>query len=133
MKINLRIWRQESADPKGEFRANTWQGYFPDYDRVEDGFPAPAPVKSFPPNGYGLYDIVGNVWEWTNDWYDPDYYSKSPTNNPQGPRDGVQKVQRGGSWLCSENYCQGYRPAARMQTEPDSGLNNLGFRCAADQ
>ena len=66
------------------------------------------------------------------DWYAPDYFAQSPTHNPQGPRSGTQKVQRGGSWLCSENYCQGYRVAARMMTDPDSGLNNLGFRCAGD-
>jgi len=122
----------DDFNPKGEFRANTWQGYFPDHDEVKDGFPGVAPVKSFPANGYGLYDITGNVWEWTNDWFDAEYYRKSPTKNPRGPSSGVQRVQRGGSWLCSVNFCQGYRVASRMQTEPDSGLNNLGFRCVVD-
>lgn len=124
-------WGDE-FNPKDQFRANTWQGYFPDEDRGEDGFPGVAPVKSFAPNAYGLYDITGNVWEWVQDWYDPNYYRVSPTRNPQGPNQGSEKVQRGGSWLCSVNYCQGYRVAARMKTARDSGLNNLGFRCAAD-
>ena len=124
-------WGSE-FNPKEQFRANTWQGYFPDQDRGEDGFSGVAPVKSFPPNGYGLYDITGNVWEWVQDWYDPNYYRVSPTNNPSGPKEGTEKVQRGGSWLCSSNYCQGYRVASRMKTARDSGLNNLGFRCAAD-
>ena len=124
-------WGNE-LNPKGHFRANTWQGIFPENDRKEDGFSGVAPIKSFPPNSYGLYDITGNVWEWVHDWFDPNYYAMSPTDNPQGPSQGTQKVQRGGSWLCSSNYCQGYRVAARMNTDRDSGLNNLGFRCAAD-
>ena len=124
-------WGNE-FNPKGEFRANTWQGVFPEADQKEDGFSGVAPVKSFAPNGYGIYDLAGNVWEWVHDWYDPNYYAMSPTDNPQGPQDGAEKVQRGGSWLCSSNYCQGYRVASRMKTARDSGLNNLGFRCAAD-
>ena len=119
-------------NPNGAHRANIWQGVFPERDLGEDKFRDIAPVKSFPPNGYGLYDIVGNVWEWVEDWYAPDYYSHSPTNNPTGPRDGAEKVIRGGSWLCASNYCSGYRAAARQKSAHDSGLNNLGFRCAAD-
>jgi formylglycine-generating enzyme required for sulfatase activity len=113
---------------------------------VEDGFDGTAPVASFPPNGYGLYDMAGNVWELTSDWYRPDYYQtlarsgKAERTNPQGPSDsfdpdepGTQKkVTRGGSWMCSDNYCRGYRPSARMKTAVDTGLQNTGFRCVKD-
>lgn len=122
----------DSLTPDGKHLANLWQGTFPQNDRTLDGFGSHAPVMQYPPNDYGFHDLTGNVWEWVADWYAPDYYARSPERNPQGPRTGTQKVQRGGSWLCSENYCQGYRLAARMMTDPDSGLNNLGFRCAGD-
>jgi formylglycine-generating enzyme len=125
-------WGDELT-PKGRQMANTWQGRFPWENLCEDGFAGTSPVRSFPPNGYGLYDMAGNVWEWVNDWYDPNYYKGSPVRNPPGPRDGREKVERGGSWLCSSNYCMGYRVASRMMTEPDSGLNNLGFRCVGDE
>ena len=118
--------------PHGKPVANTWQGKFPEKDEATDGFNGVAPVCSFPPNGYGLCDITGNVWEWCSDWFDPDYYSKSPKENPTGPASGQERCIRGGSWMCSENYCVGYRVAARNKTAPDSGLNNLGFRCARD-
>jgi formylglycine-generating enzyme required for sulfatase activity len=127
--------------------ANTWQGHFPDEEKVEDGFARTAPVGSFPANGYGLYDMAGNVWQITEDWYRPDAYvllakhsDREARHNPKGPNDsydpdepGVwKKVVRGGSFMCSDNYCRGYRPSARMKVAPDTGLENTGFRCVKD-
>jgi formylglycine-generating enzyme required for sulfatase activity len=123
----------DDLTPHGRYRANCWQGLFPDRNLGEDGFIRRAPVGSFPPNGYGLYDMTGNVWEWCADWFSEGYYRESAPENPRGPLTGATRVIRGGSWLCSENYCTGYRVAARNQTAPDSGLNNLGFRCVTDQ
>jgi len=136
-------WGDENVE-KGSPKANTWNGSFPDYNNIRDGFKVTAPVKSFPPNKYGIYDIAGNVWEWTSDWYRPDYYAKVDKSdgikNPQGPLDSFdpaeptapKKVHRGGSFLCNESYCSGYRVAFRMKTSPDSGLSHAGFRCVKD-
>jgi formylglycine-generating enzyme required for sulfatase activity len=119
--------------PQNKLLANWWQGTFPQHDTGEDHYIGRAPVCRFPPNGFGLYDIVGNVWEWCADWFDPNYYAESPRFTPSGPENGEERVIRGGSWMCSGNYCRGYRVASRSHSTPDSGLNNLGFRCVQDE
>ncbi len=124
-------------------QGNFLQGEFPYINTGKDGYVTRAPVKSFRPNAYGLYDMAGNVWEWTNDWYDPDYYQqqilKGTTSiNPQGPeksheiyqQHATNKVVRGGSFLCNDSWCSGYRNSRRMRLSPDSGMQHLGFRCA---
>jgi formylglycine-generating enzyme len=118
--------------PGGRPVANWWQGTFPDHDTGEDGFAGRAPVGRFAPNGFDLVDVTGNVWEWCADWYDASYYARSPRVAPPGPDAGTERVLRGGSWLCSENFCSNYRPGARSQATPDSGLNNTGFRLVKD-
>lgn len=127
--------------PGGKWVANIYQGNFPDGNTGEDGFKELAPVKTFPANGYGLYDMDGNVWEWCSDFYRPDYYQNSPGKNPQGPADSydpdepgaVKRIQRGGSFLCSDQYCLRYRPGSRGKGEINSASNNLGFRCVKDR
>jgi len=118
--------------PDGEHMCNIWQGSFPDHNTEADGFVGTAPVGSFPPNEYGLYDMSGNVWDWCADWFHPEYHVDGPRHNPTGPPDGEGKVMRGGSYLCHDSYCNRYRVAARTANTPDSTTGNLGFRCAAD-
>ncbi len=123
--------------PNGKFMANTWQGRFPSTNTLEDGYRATAPVATYPPNGFGLFDTAGNVWEWCSDWYRPDTYIKSPAINPAGPPDSYdpnepntpKRVQRGGSFLCSDQYCKRYDPGGRGKGDPTSGACHVGFRC----
>jgi formylglycine-generating enzyme required for sulfatase activity len=115
--------------PEGKHHMNHWQGRFPVTHSPTDGHEGLAPVGEYSPNGYGLYDMAGNVWEWCSDWYGERYYSESPAKNPQGPAQGDEKVQRGGSFLCAGNYCVGYRVSHRNKTATDSGLPHAGFRC----
>ncbi len=135
------VWGDE-LKPGGKFQANTWQGRFPTSDSAEDGYRGTAPVASYPPNAFGVHDLAGNVWEWCSDWYRPDTYalrakSGEVARNPKGPADsfdpqepGVPKrVQRGGSYLCSDQYCSRYVPGGRGKGAVDTGSTHVGFRC----
>jgi formylglycine-generating enzyme len=137
------VWGGEFR-PNGKWMANTHQGHFPDKDSGEDGFVGTSPVAHYPPNGYGLYDMAGDVWQWTSDWYRPDYYqelaaAKGVARNPQGPDhpfdpaepEQAKKVHRGGSFLCTEQYCSRYIVGTRGKGEVSTGTNHLGFRCVA--
>lgn len=125
------VWGDELT-PRGRWMCNIWQGTFPTDNTGEDGHVATAPVKSYRPNGYGLWNMAGNVWEWCADWFAADYYERSPADDPRGPADGGQRVMRGGSFLCHDSYCHRYRVAARSSNTPDSSASNIGFRCAND-
>jgi len=136
---NIYPWGNENINV-GKVKANTWEGKFPYYNALKDGFFGAAPVKSFAPNAYGLYDMAGNVWEWCSDWYNNTYYTTCKgrtTVNPKGatssydPEEPYIKKRslRGGSFLCNDAYCSGYRVARRMKSSPDTGLEHTGFRC----
>jgi len=135
------VWGGEFR-PHGRWMANTHQGHFPDKDTGEDGHVGIAPVAQYPQNGYGLYDMAGNVWQWTSDWYRPDYYAQllalgGIARNPQGPESSFdpaepgqpKKVHRGGSFLCTDQYCSRYLVGTRGKGEVSTGTNHLGFRC----
>jgi formylglycine-generating enzyme required for sulfatase activity len=136
-------WGNEGVE-SGYPKANTWQGNFPHENTAWDHFEGLAPVMTYKPNGNGLFDIAGNVWEWCSDWYRPDYYAESMeciVENPEGPSSSYdpmeptvpKKVVRGGSFMCHPSYCKGYRVTARMKTSPDTGLEHTGFRCVKDK
>jgi formylglycine-generating enzyme len=118
--------------PRGRWMCNIWQGSFPSDNTEADGYLATAPVQSYRPNGYGLWCMAGNVWEWCEDWFSPGYYAQSAAHDPRGPAAGTGRVMRGGSFLCHDSYCNRYRVAARSSNTPDSSASNIGFRCAND-
>jgi formylglycine-generating enzyme required for sulfatase activity len=138
----LYTWGNEPLE-EGKPKTNSWQGEFPFINTNKDLSLKSAPVKSFPANGYGLYDMAGNVWEWCQDWYDYNYYNKvvDGVSNPKGPTkscdpDDVyaqKRTIRGGSFLCNDGYCSGYRNARRMKETPDTSMEHIGFRCVADR
>ncbi|MEM7287086.1 MAG: formylglycine-generating enzyme family protein [Actinomycetota bacterium] len=123
-------WGDE-LEPGGEHRMNVWQGDFPVENTAGDGFVGTAPVRSFPANGYGLYEMTGNVWEWCADWFDPASKHQAGVDNPTGPPAGSGKVMKGGSYLCHDSYCHRYRIAARTSNSPDTSTGHLGFRTVA--
>jgi len=122
----------DDREPEGDHRMNVFQGTFPHHDTGVDGWVGTCPVGSYPPNGFGLHEMTGNVWEWCADWFGATYYRASPRVAPAGPTSGVARVTRGGSYLCHESYCWRYRVDARSSNTPDSSTGNIGFRVAAD-
>lgn len=123
-------WGDEQPE-MGGWRTNIWQGRFPRLNTAEDGWVTTAPVRSYSPNGYGLWQTVGNVWEWCADWFDVRYYVMSALVDPTGPVTGTARLLRGGSYLCHDSYCNRYRNAARSSNTPDSSMGNAGFRTVA--
>jgi len=139
LQNNIYPWGNEGIN-QGAAKANSWEGRFPYQNQQKDGYMLAGPVRLFKPNGYGLYDMAGNVWEWCFDWYNADYYKtlqNKTTINPAGPYKSFDPQEpytpkrslRGGSFLCNDSYCSGYRVARRMKSSPDTGLEHTGFRC----
>ena len=128
LKDRLFPWGN-NPNPKGEHWMNIWQGNFPEENTAEDGYVSTAPVDAYPPNKFGLHNMVGNVWEWVSDWWQV-RHSNVPCTNPQGPPSGTDKVKKGGSYMCHKDYCYRYRCSARSMNTPDSSASNMGMRCA---
>ena len=124
-------WGNELT-PNGFHQCNIWQGKFPMQNEALDGYAGTAPVNAFPANGYELYNMSGNVWEWCSDWFTNRIGKRGGTSNPKGPKKGETKVMRGGSYLCHKSFCNRYRVAARTSNTSDSSTGNIGFRCVAD-
>jgi formylglycine-generating enzyme len=124
-------WGDELT-PGGQHRCNIWQGRFPSDNTMEDGYLGTAPVTAYEPNGFGLYQVAGNVWEWCADWFHTAFHVDGPRHDPTGPASGEAKVIRGGSYLCHRSYCNRYRVGARSSNTPDSSTGNMGFRVARD-
>lgn len=126
-------WGDELT-PDSKHRCNIWQGEFPEYNTGDDGYHRTAPVNAYESNGYGLYNVAGNVWEWCADWFSSDYHTTNAYNhdNPTGPDTGHERVMRGGSHLCHRSWCNRYRVAARSKNTPNSSTTNIGFRCVVD-
>ena len=122
----------DDLTPGGKHRCNIWQGQFPARNTRADGYLGTAPVGAYPPNGYGLRNMAGNVWEWCADWFSTTHHADGPRADPTGPSDGTARILRGGSYLCHRSYCNRYRVAARSSNTPDSSSGNTGFRVAAD-
>ena len=125
------VWGDDLT-PDGRHMCNIWQGDFPNINTIEDGYAGTAPARSFDPNGFGLYNVAGNVWEWQWDWFSPTFHRDGPRVDPAGPPTGTSRVIRGGSYLCHDSYCNRYRVAARSANTPDSSTGNMGFRCVVD-
>ena len=122
----------DQLEPGGVHRMTTFQGEFPGGNTGADGYLGTAPVDAFEPNGYGIYNMTGNVWEWCSDWLDVGYYRSSPVRSPAGPSSGSFRAQRGGSYLCHASYCRRYRVSARFGSTPESTSGNVGFRVVAE-
>ena len=142
LQNNVYPWGREHINA-GRPKANSWEGEFPHHNEKKDGYFKSAPVRSYAPNSYGLYEMAGNVWEWCSDWYHAGYYktlANTTAINPKGPEKSFdpedpymqKKSMRGGSFLCNDSYCSGYRVARRMKSSPDTGLEHTGFRCVKD-
>ncbi len=130
--VQKRLPWGDELTPGGVWRSNIWQGEFPVRNTAEDGYLGTAPADAFPPNGHGLHNVSGNVWEWCADWFHTTFHRTGPRENPAGPPAGQAKVIRGGSYLCHDSYCNRYRVAARSSNTQDSSTGNMGFRCARD-